>query len=189
MFQAGYLTIKHFDRGDGSYQLQIPNEEVRKAISELVLADLSRENKTKLHTLSKNIEEGFRTGNKAFAGENLEVLLAGTTYNTHTPNGNESHYQALFQLAMTLSGIDHRGESQHWEGRADAVLRFDKHTYIVEIKYAPDAGGLPLALAAGMKQINNKGYHKPYLNQGKTVHLLALAFTQGKIAFQEEIVS
>ncbi|SEN33101.1 PD-(D/E)XK nuclease superfamily protein [bacterium A37T11] len=189
MFQAGYLTIKQFDRKGSSYQLQIPNEEVRKAISELVLADFSRENKTKLHALSKNIEEGFRTGDTAFAVENLDVLLSGTTYNTHAPNGNESHYQALFQLAMTLSGIDHRGESQHWEGRVDAILRFDKHIYIVEIKYAPDADGLPAALATGMKQINEKGYHKPYLNQGKTIHLLALAFTRGKIAFQEEIVN
>ncbi len=96
-------------------------------------------------------------------------------------------YQALFQLAMTLSGIDHRGESQHWEGRADAVLQFAERVYVVEIKYAPDADRLSAALETGMDQIHSKQYHKPFLNQGKAVHLLALAFTRGQVSYAEEI--
>jgi hypothetical protein len=101
LFQAGYLTIKNYDRSWGSYQLQIPNEEVRKAVSELVLLDLSKESKTRIHLLSKAIEEGFRNGDTASALGSLNILLANTTYNTHATNQNESHYQALFQLAMT----------------------------------------------------------------------------------------
>lgn len=187
LYQAGYLTIRSFDPASGSYLLQLPNYEVRKAVSELVLADASNTTKTKRHVLSKEIEKAFRTGNTELAVTCLEALLANTTYNTHAPNGNESHYQALFQLAMTLSGIDHRGESQNWKGRADAVLPFEQRVYVVEIKYAPDAEGLPAALATGMRQIHEKQYHTPYLNQGKAVHLLALAFTRGKVAFAEEV--
>lgn len=37
LFQSGYLTIKGFNKKEQFYELQIPNEEVRRAISELVL--------------------------------------------------------------------------------------------------------------------------------------------------------
>ncbi len=187
MFQAGYLTIKAFDRPGKSYLLQLPNQEVREAIADLVLADVSNTNKTKRHVLGKEIEKAFRTGNTAVAVEKLETLLANTTFNTHAPNGNESHYQALFQLAMTLSGIDHRSESRNWVGQADAVLLFTDRTYVVEIKHASNAKGLPAALKVGMAQMHEKQYHKPYLNQGKAVHLLALAFTRGQVSYAEEI--
>ena len=40
LFQTGYLTIKAYDRMRRLYDLQFPNEEVRKAISETVLLDL-----------------------------------------------------------------------------------------------------------------------------------------------------
>ncbi|SEM50712.1 hypothetical protein SAMN05216436_10540 [bacterium A37T11] len=38
MFQAGYLTIKGYDMLGSSYQLHIPNEEVRKALTMLQMA-------------------------------------------------------------------------------------------------------------------------------------------------------
>ncbi len=189
LFQSGYLTIKSFDEEEGSYALQIPNEEVRRAISELILTDLYGDNISNLHELSRNIRLAFSEGDTVFAVENLDILLANTTYNTHTANQNESHYQALFQLAMILSNIDHRGESLHGGGRTDAVLRFEKHVYAVEIKYAATDQDYPVVLASAMTQIKEKAYHKPYLNQGKTVHLLALAFTKGGLAFEEELIS
>ncbi|SEN00992.1 Predicted AAA-ATPase [bacterium A37T11] len=43
MFQAGYLTIKSFDEEESSYDLQIPNEEVRKAIP-LLIAEIKKPN-------------------------------------------------------------------------------------------------------------------------------------------------
>ncbi|SEN06204.1 PD-(D/E)XK nuclease superfamily protein [bacterium A37T11] len=188
LFQSGYLTIKSFDEEESSYELQIPNEEVRKAISELILMDIYRDNVSNLHELSKNIRVAFSEGNTTAAVESLDILLANTTHNTHDSNKNESHYQALFQLAMILSNINHIGESTHGNGRTDAVLLFDKHIYVVEIKFTSEKEGLEAALASGMKQINEKLYYKPYLNQGKTVHKLALAFTKGKVVYKEEEV-
>ncbi|SEN01344.1 PD-(D/E)XK nuclease superfamily protein [bacterium A37T11] len=188
LFQAGYLTIKSFDEEESSYVLKIPNEEVRKAISELVLTDIYQDNISNLHVLSKNIRLAFSEGNTALAVENLDILLSNTTHNTHDSNKNESHYQALFQLAMILSGIDHTGESTHGGGRTDAVLSFKAHVYVVEIKYAAPKKGASAALTTAMNQIKETSYHKPYLNQGKTVHLLALAFSKGGLAFEEEVV-
>jgi len=62
--------------------------------------------------------------------DSLDTLFANTTHNTLGNNRNESHFQALFQLTMILSRIDHRGESVHREGRTDAVLVFDNRVYV-----------------------------------------------------------
>lgn len=89
---------------------------------------------------------------------------------------------------MQVVGIDHRGESQHRMGRTDAVLVFEEHVYVVEIKYADTDDDFPSAWEKAMDQIKSKQYYKPYLNQGKKVHLLALAFTKGEVVFEEEVM-
>jgi hypothetical protein len=188
LFQTGYLTIKSFDRIKQRYQLEMPNEEVRKALSESIIVDLSGKPNTNVNDLADHIKESFRIGNTAFAIENLDILLANISYNANEPNKNESHYHALFQLTMNMAGIDHRAESANNLGRADSVLKFSDRVYVVEIKYATSSDNFPAALIKAMEQIKNNGYHKPYLNQGKAVHLLALAFTKGGIAFEEALV-
>ncbi len=187
LFQAGYLTIGRFDRDAGNYYLQLPNEEVRRAISELVLMDLTEEDLPSLKDTGTNIREAFAEGDTAKAVGKLETLLANITYDTQRWNRNEGHYHALFQLVMILGGVDQQAEHHGSKGRADAVLRFDRRTYVVEIKHAPDTDGLPAALDTAMNQIHEKQYHRPFLNQGKTVHLLALAFTRGQVSYAEEI--
>ena len=111
LFQAGYLTIREFDRKNGSYFLEIPNEEVRTAIAELTLMDLTQKDLQSLHELAIHIREGFANGDTKRAIESLDSLLANTTFNTHYSNHNESHYQALFQLVMIMANIDHPNSS------------------------------------------------------------------------------
>lgn len=91
-------------------------------------------------------------------------------------------------MIMILTGIDHRGERIHRMGRTDAVLMLEKHTYAIEIKYAENEEDFPAVLDTAMEQIKVKDYYKPHLNQGRKVHLLALAFTKGNIAFREELI-
>ncbi|SEM07880.1 Predicted AAA-ATPase [bacterium A37T11] len=45
------------------------------------------------------------------------------------------------------------------------------------------------SVKAAMDQIETNGYAKPYLNQKKAVHKLALAFTKGEIAYHEEVMT
>ncbi len=80
LFQAGYLTINRFDRGGGYYYLQLPNEEVRRAISELVLADLTKEDLPSLKDAGTEIREAFAKGETAKAVGKLETLLANISY-------------------------------------------------------------------------------------------------------------
>lgn len=187
-FQAGYLTIKAYHADKKKFELQIPNEEVRVALSESIMVDYSGKPNSRVNVLGEAIREAFSAGKTALAIENLDVLLADISYNTYEPNKNESHYHALFQLVMNMTGIDHRAERANNLGRADGILRFSDRIYVVEIKYATSLEGFPVALNKAMDQIKKNGYDKPYLNQGKKVHLLALAFTKGSIAFKEEVI-
>ncbi|SEM76839.1 PD-(D/E)XK nuclease superfamily protein [bacterium A37T11] len=187
LFQAGYLTIHAFDRKEGYYYLQIPNEEVRTAISELVLTDLTNEDLPALHDLGINMREAFAKGDTAAAMDNLDKLLSNITYDTQTTNKNEGFYHALFQLAMILANINHQSESHTGTGRTDSVLKFKDRVYVVEIKYAKTKEALSASVKEAMSQIEATGYAKPFLNQKKRIHKLAIAFTKGDIAFQEEV--
>lgn len=68
------------------------------------------------------------------------------------------------------------------------MLLFDRHVYVVEIKYAADGDDLADVLATAMAQIRETNYAKPYLNQQRTVHLLALAFSGSGVHYNEDIL-
>ncbi|MEJ2882243.1 PD-(D/E)XK nuclease domain-containing protein [Pedobacter sp. GR22-6] len=87
---------------------------------------------------------------------------------------------------MTLSNIEHRGESSHRGGRTDAVLLFEQHVYVLEIKYASAEADVAIAFERAMMQIKEKNYALPYVNQGKDIRLLALVFSKAGLNYKEE---
>ncbi len=185
-FQTGYLTIKRADFKTATYWLQIPNEEVRIALSESILVDFTGQSDYQIHVLAKNIRNGFDKGDVDKAVDNLRILFSQIGYNTHLPS--ESHYHALFQLTMNLAGIDQRSESYTNIGRSDSVLTFKDRVYVIEIKYAKSKKVLASSLKEAMAQIKKMRYHEPFLHQGREVHLLALAFTKGAMDYRNEVI-
>ena len=107
----------------------------------------------------------------------------------YTGTETEGYYHNLFEIIAKFSGMDILTENRTDIGRADCVLKFPAHTYVIEIKYSPDKGGLQTALDMAMRQIREKEHYRPWLHQGKRVHLLALAFTKGDIGFKEELIT
>jgi hypothetical protein len=185
-FQTGYLTVKERDVMAGTYTLGIPNNEVRQAFTEDVLSSFTGKAGIELTSLALQMRDAFATGNTADAIAILRILFSQISYNTHQPS--ESHYHALFQLTMNLSGVKQRAEAYSALGRTDSVLEFPDKVYVVEIKYAATEAGLENALNVAIKQIATRRYHEPFLNQGLHIHLLGLAFTKGGMAYREEII-
>ncbi|MDD4192550.1 MAG: AAA family ATPase [Mangrovibacterium sp.] len=183
LFQTGYLTVKRIEE-DEIYHLVIPNLEVRVALTQSLLAYSTGESGSQVRLLARHIYDQLAQGNVGTAVDHLRTLFSGITYSAHVPY--EAHYHALFQLAMKLIGIHHQAEVLTDKGRIDSVVKFPHRTYVVELKYAKDENGLDQALHVALQQIREKGYHEPYREPGKTLHLLALAFTKGKIKYKLE---
>jgi hypothetical protein len=183
LFQTGYLTIKGIDERE-RYLLEVPNMEVKKGLTESLLAWMADIESSRVPLLADQLYDHFSEGDVEAAVDDLRTLFAGVTYDTHIPA--EKHYHALFQMAMKLVGIDHQAEVHTDKGRADSILRFPDRTYVIELKYAQNESELEQALTTAMSQIKDKGYHEQYRLPGKQLHLLALAFTKGEIAFKSE---
>lgn len=187
-FQTGYLTVKKREMINGQYyyHLQIPNFEVKTAFTKEVLAAFTSKSNYEVVKIADQIKDAFVIGDTESAIYSLRILFSQISYNTHIPS--EAHYHALFQLAMIIAGVDHQAESYSNRGRADSILKFNNRIYVIEIKYTAAETGLQNALAEAMTQIKNKRYYEPFLNQGRRIHLLALAFTKGEMGYQEEMI-
>jgi hypothetical protein len=183
LFQTGYLTVKSIDN-DEVYHLVIPNLEVRAALTQSLLAYATGESGSEVRLFARYIYDHFAQGNVEGAIERLRTLFAGITYTAHVPY--EAHYHALFQLTMKLIGIHHQAEVLTDKGRIDSVLQFQDRIYVIELKYAHDEQGLNQALDDALRQIKEKGYHEPYREPGKPLHLVAIAFTRGMMVYRSE---
>ncbi|WP_262249073.1 ATP-binding protein [Parapedobacter soli] len=187
MFQTGYLTVKKDFVLDSAFELQLPNEEVRKALMESLVNDFVRHTENHdLYRLAGNLKAAFEKGDTALAVEYLRILYSNASY--HQGIDNEGYYHNLFEVFCKFAGMDIRIESRTDTGRIDAVIGFADRTYIVEIKYSASVEELPDKATAALGQIEGNNYIQPYLSQDKRVHLLGLAFTKGNVGFNEKIV-
>jgi hypothetical protein len=83
-------------------------------------------------------------------------------------------------------GIPVQSEVHTDKGRADVIIQLPKLAYIIELKYAQTKELLESSLTDAIEQIKLKRYYETEIGKGKKVWLLALAITQGQIAYHAE---
>ncbi len=181
-FQTGYLTIKK-QIGD-SYQLEIPNNEVRFSLSNFLLPRMTGKTRYEVKTLVDGFRRGLEQEDQETAIGNLRLLFAHITYDTHLPY--EAHYHALLQMTLLLMGISGQAEVHTDKGRPDMIIQLPGLTYVTELKYTATPEELEVALAEGMAQIHRNRYYETAIGKGKKVWLLALAVTKGQLAYSAE---
>jgi hypothetical protein len=99
--------------------------------------------------------------------------------------GNEKYYHSLFLSWMNVLGFKAHGEVMTGSGRIDAVLEQPDTVVISELKYhAKTKTGTLLRNA--MKQIHDKKYYEKYLEKGKKIVLLGLAFSGKEVGCRIE---
>lgn len=181
-FQTGYLTIKK--RMGEKYLLEMPNQEVKISLSNFLLSRLTDKAEYEVKNLVEGILQGLKKEDLEAAVNDLRLLFAHITYDSHLPY--EAHYHALLQLTLLLMGIPGRSEVHTDKGRIDTVIQLPGLTYVVELKYAQTPDSLKNALIEGMEQIHRKRYYERETRKGRKVWLLALAVTQGQMIYHAE---
>ena len=176
LYQAGYLTIKDYNREDDSYTLGYPNKEVREGFMKGLLANYkSREGMSASFVLQFNRALKDNDIDKALTL--MQSFLAGIPYDLE--NKSEKHFQTIIYLIFSLLGYYTQAEVKSAVGRADAVCRTKDRIYVFEFKVDGSA-------EEALKQIDDKGYLIPYraacLDGGSAVSNAATGVASGRTA-------
>ena len=167
MYQTGYLTIKGYDSRFNAYNLDYPNEEVKsgflKSLSQLYAPALI-DGEFSVYSFVDDIERGdvesFMTRFTAF--------LSGNDYEIQ--GDLELYFQNTMSVMLKMMGLYVKTEYHTARGRIDIIFDTDKYVYIIELKrdQSPEIA---------LKQIEEKGYDKPFLSSGKQIIRLGINFS------------
>ena len=107
----------------------------------------------------------------------MTSLLGAATYrfcHKYDPIDCERYFHYTFYLILQMIGkYNTMVEKETSEGRIDCVIECPEHVYIIEFKLDGSAD-------AALKQIEDKGYAKPYAADKRPVHLIGINFSSEK---------
>ena len=167
MYQAGYLTIKDYNPDFFTYNLDYPNEEVKRgfmhSLSQLFAPALT-EGELSVYQFVRDIRNG---DTKAFM-DRLTAFFAGNSYMIQ--GDLELYFQNVMSIMLKMMGLYVKTEYQTSNGRIDIVFDTDKYVYIIELKRDESA-------EVALRQIGEKSYDKPFLASGKQIIKLGINFS------------
>ena len=149
LYQSGYFTIKSFERRNGLYTLDIPNQEIRIGLMESLLPNYVRVDSYKGLTTVADMYLALCNDD---LDEMLRLLQAYLLTIPQCDNTNyEGHYQQLLYVIFSLMGRYVDVEVRTSNGRVDMVMNSGKALCLFELKLNKSA-------EAAMNQINLKDY-------------------------------
>ncbi len=179
LFQCGYLTItgQQVQSEQAFYTLYYPNQEVRLSLNKELLKALGGD---KSETMRRGESLAGLLAENDFVGfeKQLRSLFSGIPYQWHIRNmlaRHEGFYASVLYACFTANGIDIRAEESTSRGRSDLVVLHAGQVFVLELKVVLGLSAR-VATSKAMRQMRERGYAEKYENNGKAIHLLALAF-------------
>lgn len=173
LFQTGYLTIADFDLDLNEYLLKVPNGEVRGTLfhdlAPMYLGISSTEGTKKALKLRSCLMNCDLVG---FV-KTLDSLIANVPYPIFDKDSKENAYHLIVYCLCLAIGINNRCEEPMADGRPDLVVLTEKYVYIIEFK-------LDQSAESALKQIKDKGYAHPYIDDGRAVYRIGASFSSEK---------
>ena len=179
LYQTGYITIKNYNRKLRKVRLGIPNREVKEGFYKMLLPSyVNVRTSTPRETLER-ISDSFILGNPESAMKSLQSYFAGIDYKLRMDNENNFHN--AFFLLIDLLGLTTRAEAHTSDGSIDIVVKTDDYIYIIELKYDHTA-------QEALRQIEEKRYARPYLNDPREVICIGAAFSSQTRCIEDWII-
>ena len=168
LYQAGYFCIK--SAFDGYFKVGIPNLEVKKAYSNLVLNQLTKSQDSKLRFIEP-FKEVLASGNLDKIKELFNTLINEFSYET-VKKFNEACFRDVLKLAMLTFNVSASTEVMGSCGRADITAEAGKYLYVFELKVTDNSKDIDTKLAEAKDQIIKNKYARRLTD--KTVVPVAL---------------
>ncbi|MDE7497117.1 MAG: ATP-binding protein [Muribaculaceae bacterium] len=153
LYQAGYLTIKGYDRKYTLFRLGMPNAEVEEGFLQYLLpyyADLHNEGSV---VFISEFRREMSEGRVDDFMRRLQSLFSDTSYEMKMEE--ERNVQNVLFILFRLIGMNVDVEYRTSEGRIDILVRTDRYVYIMELKYDHSA-------EEALSQIERKEYALPW---------------------------
>ncbi len=176
LYQAGYLTIKDFDRETSLYTLGIPNTEVRVGLLPNLLPLYADVNTDATESTVVRASAAFRKGDVTAAMQLLQSMLASIPFMKGDKEiladaeKTEAHYHIIFYFFFRMLHSEVYAEVRNAIGATDVVIKTPKYIYVVEIR-------IDSTPETALKQIADKGYASPYLADSREVIRLGINFS------------
>ena len=168
LYQAGYFCIK--SAFDGYFKVGIPNLEVKKAYSNLVLNQLTKSQDSKLRFIEP-FKEVLASGNLDRIKELFNTLINEFSYET-VKKFNEACFRDVLKLAMLTFNVSASTEVMGSCGRADITAEAGKYLYVFELKVTDNSKDIDTKLTEVKDQIIKNKYARRLTD--KTVVPVAL---------------
>ena len=168
LYQAGYFCIK--SAFDGYFKVGIPNLEVKKAYSNLVLNQLTKSQDSKLRFIEP-FKEVLASGNLDKIKELFNTLINEFSYET-VKNFNEACFRDVLKLAMLTFNVSASTEVMGSCGRADITAEAGDYLYVFELKVTDNSKDIATKLSEAKDQIIKNKYARRLTD--KTVIPVAL---------------
>ena len=168
LYQAGYFCIK--SAFDGYFKVGIPNLEVKKAYSNLVLNQLTKSQDSKLRFIEP-FKEVLASGNLDKIKELFNTLINEFSYET-VKKFNEACFRDVLKLAMLTFNVSASAEVMGSCGRADITAEAGKYLYVFELKVTDNSKDIDTKLTEAKDQIIKNKYARRLTD--KTVVPVAL---------------
>ena len=169
LFQAGYLTIKDYDREIKLYTLGVPNMEVTESLfKELLPLYVKMKAGGDPDAVVRNIVNSILLGQPEKFVRNLDIFLAGIPYDMNM--ANENNFHTAIYILLTLIGVKAETEVHTSDGRIDLVIKTPRFIYIIELKFdcSPEIA---------MTQIKERSYDLPYHNDLRRIFMIGVNFS------------
>jgi hypothetical protein len=176
LYQAGYLTIKDYDREADSYTLTIPNSEVRVGLLKNLLPLYSEVDANDVQDNASHASVAFRKGDPGKAMQLLQSLLASIPFMRGDKDilgdaeKTEAYYHRIFYFFFRMLYNEVNAEVRNSVGATDVVIKTPKYIYVVELKIDSSAD-------TALQQIEEKGYATPYLTDPRLLIKLGVNFS------------
>ena len=168
LYQAGYFCIK--SAFDGYFKVGIPNLEVKKAYSNLVLNQLTKSQDSKLRFIEP-FKEVLASGNLDRIKELFNTLINEFSYET-VKKFNEACFRDVLKLAMLTFNVSASTEVMGACGRADITAEAGDYLYVFELKVTDNSKDIDTKLSEAKEQIIKNKYARRLTD--KTVVPVAL---------------
>ena len=149
LYQAGYVTIKDYDKITGLYRLDIPNNEIRVGLMDSLLPNYIQVDTYKGRTTIGEMYKCMYYDDLDGMFRLLQEYLLTVPYCNDA--NSEGHYQQMLYVIFSLFGRYVEVEVHTPTGRVDIVMKTAKALYLFELKMNRSA-------EAAMRQINLKDY-------------------------------
>ena len=168
LYQAGYFCIKTAE--DGYFKVGIPNLEVKKAYSNLVLNQLTKSQDSKLRFIEP-FKEVLASGNLDKIKDLFNTLINEFSYET-VKKFNEACFRDVLKLAMLTFNVSASTEVMGACGRADITAEAGDYLYVFELKVTDNSKDIATKLTEAKEQIIKNKYTRRLTD--KTVIPVAL---------------